>query len=184
MKTQDATAIINGWPEDSREAAQIVLDTYGEPDEAAESLLIWHQAGPWKRVEASRTFHEHRFPVPHIDSVLSVLDYRVPPEKFTALAEFDGSVIAERTAGEVSARCHDEQANFLALNLVHDIVTGDKTVEEARRYYAKEFLDVRRGRPTPYMDGLRFTPSTEPTTDADERMLSDQDLEQAAEEGK
>jgi hypothetical protein len=58
--------------------------------------------------------------------VESVIDYRVPPEQFSALAAFDGSVIAERTAGEVSARCHDEQANFLALNLMHDIVTGAK----------------------------------------------------------
>ncbi|MEU8804530.1 hypothetical protein [Spirillospora sp. NPDC048819] len=184
MNTKSATAIINDWPEDSREAAQIVLDTYGEPDEAADSLLIWHKAGPWKRVEASRTFHEHAFPAPHIDSVLSVLDYRVPAEKFTALAQFDGSVIAERTTGELSARCHDEQANFLALNLVHDIVTGNKTVEEARRYYAKEFLDARRGRPTPYMEKLRFAQSSEPTPDADERMLSDKDLERAAAEGQ
>ena len=74
----------------------------------------------------------------------SVIDYRGPPEQFSALAAFDGSVIAERTAGEVSARCHDEQANFLALNLMHDIVTGAKGVEEARAYYAKEFLDARR----------------------------------------
>jgi hypothetical protein len=40
-----------------------------------------------------------------------VIDYRVPPEHFSPLAAFDGSVIVERTAGEVSARCHDEQAN-------------------------------------------------------------------------
>jgi hypothetical protein len=31
------------------------------------------------------------------------------------LVRFDGSVIIERTAGEVSARCHDEEANRLAL---------------------------------------------------------------------
>ena len=29
----------------------------------------------------------------------------------------------------------------LALNLMHDIVTGEKNVGEAREYYAKEFLD-------------------------------------------
>ncbi len=40
----------------------------------------------------------------------SVLDYRVAPDYFIPLAEFDGSVIVERTAGEVSARCHDEEA--------------------------------------------------------------------------
>jgi hypothetical protein len=52
----------------------------------------------------------------------------------------------------VCARCHDEQANFLALNLMNDIVKGQKSVEEARRYYSKEFLDYRRKKPTPYMD--------------------------------
>jgi hypothetical protein len=112
-----------------------------------------------------------------------VLDYRVPPEYATALAEFDGSVVVERTAGEISARCHDEQANNLALNLANDIVTDAMTVEEAREYYAKEFLDHRRKQATPYMDALRFRPDGA-TRDADERVLSDQDLERAVEEGK
>jgi hypothetical protein len=92
-------------------------------------------------------------------------------------------VIAERTAGEVSARCHDEQANFLALNLAHDIVTGARGVEDARAYYAKEFLDTRRKQPTPYMEKLHFQPGTG-TADPDQRVLSDQDLEQAVKEGE
>jgi len=40
-----------------------------------------------------------------------VIDYQVPPQQVSSLAAFDGSVVVERTAGEVSARCHDEQAN-------------------------------------------------------------------------
>lgn len=76
-------------------------------------------------------FYQHDFPAPHIDAVESFIDYQVPPERFSDLAEFDGSVVIERTAGEVSARCHDEQANSLALNLMHDIVTGKKTSEQA-----------------------------------------------------
>src|SRR3546814_9589153 len=36
-----------------------------------------------------------------------------------------------------------EQANFLALNLMHDVVTGAKAAKEAREYYAKEFADYR-----------------------------------------
>ena len=154
------TEIIKNWPEESREAAQLAIDTYGEPHEATGSLLLWHGVGPWKRLVASRWFYPHEFPVPHIDSVESVIDYRVPPEKLTELAEFDGSVVVERTAVEVAARCHDEQANSLALNLMNDIVTGQRTVKEARRYYAKEFLDHRRKLPTPYLEALRFTLST------------------------
>jgi hypothetical protein len=39
-----------------------------------------------------------------------------------------------------------------------DSVTGKRSPADARAYYAKEFLDYRRKQPTPYMDGLRFTP--------------------------
>lgn len=129
-------------------------------------------------------FFEHRFPEPHFDSVESFLDYRVPVDKFTPLAEFDASVICERTAGEVSARCHDEQANFLALNLMHDIATGAKSVPEAREDYAKEFADYRRKTPTPYLEQLRFTPPSGTTADPDTQMLSDDDLQRARQEGE
>lgn len=181
--TTSAAQIISEWPEESREAAQLVLDTYGEPQESTASYLLWFQPGPWRRIVASARFDTHHFPTPHHDSVQSVISYRVPPEKATELAHFDGSVVIDRTQGEVSARCHDEQANSLALNLMHDIVTGERTADEARAYYAKEFLDVRRGKPTPYMDELRV-PTQQHTADPDERVLSDADLEQAAEEGE
>lgn len=184
MPIEQGSQIIEAWPEESREAAQLVIKSYGEPDEATATQLIWNNPGPWKRIVASKMFYNHNFPAPHIDAVESVVDYHVPPEKTSPLAEFDGSVIVERTAGEVSARCHDEQANFLALNLMHDIVTGAKTVQEARSYYAKEFADYRRKQPTPYMRQLRFTPGHEDTPDPDTRMLSDNDLEQATKEGK
>lgn len=175
---------IEHWPEASREAAQIVLDTYGDPDEATENRLIWHKVGPWKRIVATRNWFDHNFPAPHTDSVESVIDYHVPVDKVSAVTEFDGSIVVERTAGEVSARCHDEQANFLALNLMHDIVTGAKSVSEARDHYAKEFADYRRKQPTPYMEGLRFSPGAGQTADPDRRALSDEDLEAAAKEGE
>jgi hypothetical protein len=184
MDAKKGSQIIQGWPEESREAAQLVIDKHGEPHEATETLLIWHHPGPWKRIVASKVFYQHNFPIPHADCIESFIDYHVPVEKFTAIAQFDGSVITERTSGEVSARCHDEEANFLALNLMHDIVAGAKTIQEARDYYGKEVLDYRRKKPTPYMDGLRFTPDSRNAPDPDTRILSDEDLKQAAEEGK
>lgn len=183
MAISERTQLLQSWPPESRGAAQLVIDKYGEPDEATESFLIWHRKGPWKRIVASKTFYPHEFPAPHIDAVESVLDYRVPLDQFTPLAEYDGSVVVERTAGEVSARCHDEEANFLALNLMHDIVTGAKSVEQARDYYATEFLDFRRKQPTPYMEELRFTPPTGETADRDVRVLSGEEIERAKQEG-
>nr|WP_298726677.1 hypothetical protein [uncultured Steroidobacter sp.] len=184
MSAQPASARIRSWPEQSREAAELVIKKYGEPDEVTDTQLLWHNRGEWKRIVASKAFFQHDFPAPHSDSVECVIDYRVPVEKFTPLAQFDGSVIVERTAGEVSARCHDEEANSLALNLMHDIVTGSKDVAQARSYYAKEFADYRRKQPTPYMQQLRFTPPHGGTADSDTRALSDQDLEQAKKEGE
>jgi hypothetical protein len=183
MTSNGAAQIIESWPEQSREAAGLVIDKYGEPSEATDSMLLWHETGPWKRIVATKTYYDHDFPAPHIDAVESFIDYTVPPAMFNALAEFDGSVVVERTAGEVSARCHDEEANKLALNLMHDIVSGAKSVEEARQYYAKEFLDYRRGRPTPYMEELRFSLPKTKTGDADERVLSDEELSKAKAEG-
>jgi hypothetical protein len=183
MEHPRAASIISGWPEESKEAARLVLDTYGEPTEATESMLVWHDASPWKRIVASKVFFEHEFPAPHTDSVESFIDYHVPTTDFTPLAEFDGSIVVERTAGEVSARCHDEQANFLALNLMNDIVTGAKDVAQARDYYAKEFLDARRKEPTPYMEKLHFGPADR-STDPDERVLSDEQLNGAVAEGR
>jgi hypothetical protein len=175
---------IASWPEESREATQLVIDTYGEPDEITDSLLIWHHPGPWKRIVASKAFYQHNFPAPHQDVVESVIDYHVPVEKFSPIAEFDGSVVIKRTVGEAAARCHDEQANLLALNLMHDIVSGAKTVQQARDYYAQEFLDYRRKKPTPYMEKLRFTPPSGGTADPDVRVLSDEDIEKAKKEGE
>ncbi len=184
MDQQQSSKTIEGWPEESREAARLVIEQYGEADEVTDTQLTWHNPGPWKRLVASKAFYQHDFPAPHSDSVESVIDYQVPVDKFTPLAEFDGSVVAERTAGEVSARCHDEQANLLALNLMHDIVTGAKSVQEARDYYANEFADYRRKLPTPYMERLHFTPGNRSAADPDVRMLADQDLENAVKEGE
>jgi hypothetical protein len=182
--TDKGSDIIHRWPKESREAAQLVIDRYGEPDEACESQLVWRRCGEWKRIVASKAFYQHDFPAPHQDSVESFIDYRVPPDRVSDVAAFDGSVIVERTVGEVSARCHDEEANRLALNLMHDIVIGEKTIREARDYYAKEFLDYRRKKPTPYMERLRFLVLHGGTADPDRRLLSDDDLEDAKREGE
>jgi hypothetical protein len=177
-----STQIMQNWPDQAREAAQLVIDKYGEPDESCESMLVWHNPGPWKRMIAYGDFDNHNFPAPHIDAVESFLNLNVPTDKVCKLFEFDGSVVVNRTRGEISARCHDEEANFLALNLASDIIEGKKSAQEARDYYAKEFLDYRRGKPTPYMEGLKF--SSLGAADPDERLISDEELGQAKKEGQ
>ena len=174
--------IIEKWPKESKEAAQLVIDKYGDPDELADSVLIWNHVGPWKRMVAYRDFDKHDFPYPHNDSVESFIDYDVPIDKFDDLAAFDGSVVANRTRGELSARCHDEEANNLALNLANDMIQGSKTVREARDYYAYEFLAYREKKSTPYMNSLRFRSTGK--GDPDKSLLSDEQIKEAIEKGK
>lgn len=171
-----------GGRRNRKKRPRVVIDKYGKPDESTDSVLIWNEREPWKRVVAYRDFDSHNFPTPHNDSVESFLQHEVATEKISDLAEFDGSVVVNRTRGELSARCHDEEANFLALNLASDIIEREKTVKEAREYYAHEFLAHRKKEPTPYMGGLRFEPNGR--RDADERVLSDEELQQAEEAGK
>jgi hypothetical protein len=44
--TVKGSELIKDWLEESREAAQLVIDTYGEPHEATGSLLTWHRVDP------------------------------------------------------------------------------------------------------------------------------------------
>jgi hypothetical protein len=98
------------------------------------------------------------------------------------LVRFDGSIAVYRTLGEISVRCQDEESNFLAMNLAYDIIAGKRSVDDARRYYAQEFLNSRKKASSPYMKGLKFDPR--PSEDPDDSILSDEEVQQATAEGK
>ena len=62
--------------------------------------------------------------------------------------------------------------------------TSSPGAQDARDYYAKEFADYRRKKPTPYMERLHFVPGTRDAADPDVRILSDKDLQAAVKEGE
>jgi hypothetical protein len=74
-----------------------------------------------------------------------VIDYKVAPDKIDDLAQFDGSVVAFRTNGELSARCDSEASNTLALNIADDIVKGRRGVQNARDFMAKTVGQIAMG---------------------------------------
>jgi hypothetical protein len=51
-----------------------------------------------------------------------------------------------------------EEANFLALNLAHEIVTGKRSVEDARDFYPKAVMAHMQKQPSPYAEKLQFGP--------------------------
>jgi hypothetical protein len=177
-------AIIASWPSLPKKVARQMIAKYGPPNEAVVSRLIWYNNGPWKRTIVYRDEVPHNFPKPHTDLLEQFIDYRVPPEKASEIAAFDSSVIPERTKGEVSARCDMEEMNFLAFNLMHDIVTGKRTADEARRFYAETAMAFVMNRPAPYTERLQFEVPTGDTADLDEVMIAEAMMHQTVEKAK
>lgn len=153
---QEAT---RDWPDASISAMHEMVAKYGPPDEVTPSHLVWKERGPWKKSVLTKEPVHHEWPSPHEDVLEQIVDYRVPPDKADDLALFDGSVMFERTKGEMSARCGGEAANFLALNLAKEIIDGTRSVGDARRVYEDEMAAFKNGdKSRAYLSNLMFIP--------------------------
>ncbi len=147
---------MEGWSDASKIAVMQMTKKYGEPAERTEEMMMWENTGQWKKTVIYAKEFQHDFPMPHTDVMQQWIDYDVPPEKFTELAHFDGSVVCNRTNGVISARCDLEGANFLAINLAHDIIKGNKDVESARDFYATAMKEMINGGKPDYVQKLQF----------------------------
>lgn len=161
--------ILASWQAPQREGAMKVIKKYGLPQEATISRLIWHNNRPWKCTIVYREAVPHHFPTTHPDFLEQTIDYRTPPQLFDKVALYDGSVYPDRTKGEVSAVCDKEEMNTLSLNLFHEVVTGQRSVEEARCFYAETAANfLFHNISSPYLEGLLFPPQYN-TADPDVR---------------
>ena len=159
MSIADVQNMLAAWPEPSRMAAMEMMSKYGAPSGVTATTLSWANTGPWKWTKISRDPVWHNFPTPHPDVWEQAIDYRVPVDKFDDMARYDGSVVVERTKGEMSARCDKEGANFLAINLANDVATGRRSAEQARDYYSRAMKTFKETQVMDsYMQGLRFQP--------------------------
>lgn len=176
----DAQAIIESWPVPQKKVAEQMLAKYGQPNEVTPTKLIWYNNRPWKRTEITSDVVEHHWPTLHSDFLTQTINYRVPAEMFHMIAQFDGSVVADRTRGEVSARCDSEAANVLAMNMVHEIVTGKRDVESARHTSEENTVAYNLGRDAPYAERILFELPEGGTQDLDHSAVSDSIARQLA----
>lgn len=180
VSAPEVERIIARWSEPPKQIARQMLDKYGLPNEATPTKLFWYRNGPWKRTEVTSEVVAHNWPAPHTDFLTQTIDYRVPSDKADDVVAFDGSIIVDRTKGEVSARCDSEAANVLGLNLVHEIVTGKRTVEEARETSTQNTVAYNLGRNAPYAERLLFDVPKGGTEDLDTTTIGGALLEQMA----
>lgn len=163
-------ALIENWPTAPKEGARQMLEQYGPPNEATPTKLFWYRKGPWKRIQITSDVLIHNFPAPHSDFLTQWIDYHVPVDKFDEIGRYDGSCLVDRTAGEAGARCDSEAANTITLNLMHEIITGKRSVEAAREVYAENMAAYTMGRPAPYAEQFLFAVPPGGTEDPDEGM--------------
>ena len=126
--TASADKVIANWKPTPKDVAQKMIGKYGQPQEVTANRLIWHNNGPWKYSELANEEIPHDFPMPHKDALVQAINYKIDPDKADELLAYDGSLILERTKGEIAARCDKEDANFLAINLANDVATGRRSV--------------------------------------------------------
>lgn len=153
--------VISGWSETSKAAARRMIDKYGQPQEVTSNMLVWRDNGSFRKTVVSREEVQHLFPRQHFDVLSQSVSYKVPPDKFDDLALFDGSITADRTKGTLTSRCDSEEHNILALNLAHDVITGKKSVEEARSYLGRAAALEMSGKSDPYIEKLQFKTMSE-----------------------
>jgi hypothetical protein len=168
---EGVATLTESWPEASKAAVNAMNAKYGVPASASEDMIVWNNTAPFKRTIVYKEEINHLFPMQHKDILQQVVDYRVPLDKVAALSKFDGSLIVDRTKGELSSRNETEEMNILALNLADKIVKGEMTVEKARREYSKNAESFAAGTSSPMITSLNFSTSGN-TSDPDTMMQS------------
>jgi predicted outer membrane protein len=165
--TADVNAALADWPSRPKLAAMRMIDKYGAPHEVSPVRLVWYNETPWKRIMVTREEIPHYFPRLHMDYLHQTINYTVPPNKADEIAALDGSVLIDRTKGELTARCDKEEANILALNLANDLVNGTKSVETARQALALAEVELQAGRMPVITTALQFDVADLPRPDVD-----------------
>jgi len=125
------------WPNVAKSAIKDLDAKYGLPDSITEDMVVWNTTPPFKRSIVYREEVLQQFPQTHSDILQQFIDYKVPADKIDEVSKFDGSILIDRTKGEISTRNDKEEMNILVFNLTDKIVKGKITPEEARREYTK-----------------------------------------------
>src|SRR5262245_47870480 len=90
-----------GWPQATQRLGAQLLTKYGPPTDVTEHQVTWYGNGPWKRTTLYKQEVPHNFATTHKDVLEQTVSYRVPVEKVAAITQFNGSVVVNRTRGEL-----------------------------------------------------------------------------------
>jgi hypothetical protein len=153
---EKAANLTSGWPESSISAAKEMLSRYGDPTETTSDSLIWKNVLPFKKIIVHKEVYYHRFPLLHQNALEHVVDYKAPVGKVDDVWRYNGSIVLDRTKGEMSSFAENEAMNILGLNLANEVLSGRMGSESARITFGKETMNYLNGKRTAYTSVLNF----------------------------
>jgi hypothetical protein len=133
-----------------------MISKYGDPHEKTSDSLIWRNVAPFKKIIVHREVYSHRFPLLHQNSLQHVVDYKAPAGKVDDVWKYNGSIVLDRTKGEMSSFADSEAMNVLALNMAHKVMSGSMSADAARITYGKETMNFLNGIDTENTQVLLF----------------------------
>ncbi|MDZ4753330.1 MAG: hypothetical protein SGJ11_02390 [Phycisphaerae bacterium] len=80
---------MQGWPEETKEAAAVTIAAHGPPEAVGTGLIVWGKCGAWKRILLHRHDVPHEFAMPRKYVRLRFVDKTVPADTFDQLANCD-----------------------------------------------------------------------------------------------
>ena len=158
-----ADQAIAGWPETAKLTAKVMIEKYGKPNRVTDTTLIWYGNEPWKRTVVYRDGWLDESFIRHPEVLEQVITYWMPRDRIRDLMRFDNLFTVNSVQRELSFRSNSERANFLAMNLANDVVTGSRTIAGARAYSAKATKLSEAGKTVTYGIGFIFEVKNEPS---------------------
>lgn len=114
---------------------------YGEPETLTDHYASWDvEIGPTKFHYSKDESLLHKFPVEHKDHFYSVMNLRVSPEQQKKLIDVTESIIVDRLAETVTARCGNIVANSVTLGFVEDFVYGRLGKVDLKKEYGERIM--------------------------------------------
>lgn len=166
-----ALDVIRHWPRVAREAAYHVILVHRQPHVVEPDMLEWHGIGPWKRVTVAADAEDPD------DVVEAVIEAIVPADRRGDVAAVAAEFRVHVGSGdELAVRGRDLAGNVITLNILHELVEGTLTPDDARDRRALDMADLRAGRPPVTAETCRFAddaPHGEPRTVGSRRLASD-----------
>ena len=148
---------VEAWPLRSRTLVRALVEEYGIPNRLNEVEVVWYDNGPWRKTVVHRDSWSRLLGIRDNDNLEQIIGYRVPGDKIRSLKRFGRRIEFDKAGGELSSRAESQGLNYMALNLANEIITGTRTVEDARDFYRKTEELSKAGKSSPYLEGFLFT---------------------------